>query len=76
MYGVENRFKMQLLLSLKGSPLRHGNPATKDYLTPSCGVKNPLMVTLHVVVPRHPELLPNQEPELVRRVVKLQVGQN
>ena len=33
MYGVEKRFKMQLLLGLKGSPLRHGNPATKDYLT-------------------------------------------
>ena len=32
MYGVENRFKMQLLLGLKGSPLRHGNPTTKDYL--------------------------------------------
>ena len=31
MYGVENRFKMQLLLGLKGSPLRRGNPTTKDY---------------------------------------------
>ena len=33
MYGVENRFKMQLLLGLKGSPLRHGIPAAKDHLS-------------------------------------------
>ena len=32
MYGVENRSKMQLLLGLKGSPLSHAIPATKDHL--------------------------------------------
>ena len=33
MYGVENRVKMQLLLRLKESPLRHAIPATKHHLT-------------------------------------------
>ena len=32
MYVVENRFKMQLLLSLKGPALRHDTPATKHHL--------------------------------------------
>ena len=32
MNGVRNHIKIQLFLGLRGSPLRHGIPATKDHL--------------------------------------------
>ena len=50
MYGVENRFKMQLLLGLKGSPLVGGT--ITNFVTPEAEEVRGEPLVLHVQLDR------------------------